>query len=119
MEPAAMPTYQELMSRKAALEKEAAALQEQIETARRAERAEVINQIKSLMAEHGIGFTELGARGGAGRPARPAKSAGSGRKVAVKYRDEATGNTWSGRGLQPNWLKAALSEGRKLEDFAV
>ena len=114
-----MPTYQELMSRKAALEKEAAALQEQIETARRAERAEVINQIKSLMAEHGIGFAELGARGGAGRPTRPAKSANSGRKVAVKYRDEASGNTWSGRGLQPNWLKAALSEGRKLEDFAV
>ena len=48
-----------------------------------------------------------------------AAAAPSGRKVAVKYRDEATGNTWSGRGLQPNWLKAALSEGRKLEDFAV
>ena len=117
-----MPTYQELMSRKAALEKEAAALQEQIETAQRAERAEVINQIKSLMAEHGISFTELGARsgggGGSGRT-RSAKPAGTGRKVAVKYRDEATGNTWSGRGLQPNWLKNALAEGRKLEDFAV
>ena len=117
-----MPTYQELMSRKAALEKEAAALQEQIETAQRAERAEVINQIKSLMAEHGISFTELGARSGgapgAGRT-RSAKAAGTGRKVAVKYRDEATGTTWSGRGLQPNWLKNALAEGRKLEDFAV
>ena len=116
-----MPTYQELMSRKAALEKEAAELQDQIENARRAERTEVINQIKSLMSEHGVSFAELGARagGGGGRSARPAKPAPTGRKVAVKYRDEATGNTWSGRGLQPNWLKAALSEGRKLEDFAV
>jgi DNA-binding protein H-NS len=119
-----MPTYQELMSRKAALEKEAAALQEQIENAQRAERAEVINQIKSLMAQHGISFTELGARsggggGGSGGRARSAKPSTTGRKVAVKYRDEATGNTWSGRGLQPNWLKNALAEGRKLEDFAV
>lgn len=117
-----MPTYQELMSRKAALEKEAAALQEQIENAQRAERAEVINQIKSLMAQHGISFTELGARSGGGggvSRSRSAKPAPTGRKVAVKYRDEATGNTWSGRGLQPNWLKSALAEGRKLEDFAV
>jgi len=117
-----MPTYQELMSRKAALEKEAAALQEQIENAQRAERAEVINQIKSLMAQHGISLTELGARsGGSGGSvrARSAKPSTTGRKVAIKYRDEATGNTWSGRGLQPNWLKNALAEGRKLEDFAV
>ena len=40
-----MPTYQELMSKKAALEREAAALQEQIDNAQRAERTEVINQI--------------------------------------------------------------------------
>jgi len=117
-----MPTYQELMSKKAALEREAAALQEQIDNAQRAERTEVINQIKSLMAQHGISFTELGARpggGGGGSRTRGAKPATTGRKVAVKYRDEATGNTWSGRGLQPNWLKNALAEGRKLEDFAV
>ena len=43
----------------------------------------------------------------------------AGRKVAAKYRDSATGNSWSGRGLQPNWLKAALASGRKLEEFAV
>ena len=39
-------------------------------------------------------------------------------KVAAKYRDEA-GNTWSGRGLQPRWLKAAIGAGKKIEDFAV
>ena len=33
--------------------------------------------------------------------------------------DPATGTTWSGRGLQPKWLKAALASGRKLSDFAV
>ena len=50
----------------------------------------------------------------ASKPA-PAK----GGKVAVKYRNAATGDTWSGRGLQPKWLKAALAAGRKIEEFAV
>lgn len=40
-------------------------------------------------------------------------------KQAAKYRDAATGETWSGRGLQPNWLKAALKKGRSLADFEV
>jgi DNA-binding protein H-NS len=39
--------------------------------------------------------------------------------VPAKYRDPATGTGWSGRGLQPKWLKAALADGRKLSDFAV
>jgi DNA-binding protein H-NS len=39
--------------------------------------------------------------------------------VAAKYRDAVTGNTWSGRGLKPNWLKAALDGGKTLADFAV
>lgn len=38
---------------------------------------------------------------------------------AVKYRYALTGETWSGRGLQPAWLKAALASGRKLEEFAT
>jgi hypothetical protein len=41
-----------------------------------------------------------------------------GRKVAVKYRDDA-GNTWAGRGAQPVWLREKLKGGAKLEDFAV
>jgi hypothetical protein len=40
------------------------------------------------------------------------------RNVA-KYRNAATGETWSGRGLQPKWLKAAISAGANLDDFSV
>ena len=43
----------------------------------------------------------------------------AGKKVPVKYRNTDTGETWSGRGLQPKWLKAALAEGKALADFAV
>jgi ParB/RepB/Spo0J family partition protein len=35
----------------------------------------------------------------------------------VKYRDPATGSTWSGRGLQPKWVKSALADGKTLADF--
>lgn len=38
-------------------------------------------------------------------------------KATVKYRDPTTGSTWSGRGLQPAWLKAALASGRQLSEF--
>lgn len=37
----------------------------------------------------------------------------------VKYRNAMTGETWSGRGLQPAWLKAALAAGKTLADFEV
>jgi DNA-binding protein H-NS len=39
--------------------------------------------------------------------------------VAPKYRNPQTGETWSGRGLQPNWLKSALAAGHKIEEFSV
>jgi DNA-binding protein H-NS len=39
--------------------------------------------------------------------------------VAPKYRHPGTGETWSGRGLQPKWLKAALASGKKIGDFAI
>jgi DNA-binding protein H-NS len=41
-----------------------------------------------------------------------------GRKVAPKYRSPE-GDTWAGRGATPRWLKAAIKEGKKLEDFAI
>jgi DNA-binding protein H-NS len=39
--------------------------------------------------------------------------------VAPKYRDAATGATWTGRGKQPRWLAAALKGGKKLNDFLI
>jgi ParB/RepB/Spo0J family partition protein len=38
-------------------------------------------------------------------------------KPTVKYRCPATGSTWSGRGLQPAWVKAALASGKKLDEL--
>jgi DNA-binding protein H-NS len=112
-----MASYQDLVAQKAALEKQHADLEKQIADALRAERSGVLNQIKTLMAEHGITVADLTSK--PGRPPSAKTSSTAGRKVAAKYRNPATGDTWSGRGLQPKWLKAALAGGGKLEDFNV
>lgn len=101
-----MATLQELLTQKEALERE-------IELTKKRDRAEAIAKVRSLMAEYGLTLADLG-----GRTAAAPKASGGG-KVAAKYRDAATGQTWSGRGLQPNWLKAALAAGRSLDDFKV
>jgi DNA-binding protein H-NS len=107
---ARMSNLAELIAQKAALEK-------RIAEAQNHERSAAIAQIKQLMDQHGLSLGDLGAkvsRAGAAK-AGPRK----GGKVPVKYRDPASGNAWSGRGLQPKWLQAALAQGRQLSDFAV
>ena len=99
-----MASLTELLAQKAALE-------QQIAHTQREERQAAIQQIKTLMAEHGLSAADLNARA-------PKKSK-AGSKVAAKYRNKASGDAWSGRGLQPRWLKAALASGKKLADFAV
>lgn len=113
-----MSSYQDLLAKKTALEKEAAELEKQLAEARRAERAGVIQQIKSLLSEHGLTVADLGLKT-SGKTSAAASGAGTGRKVAPKYRNQATGETWTGRGLQPKWIQAAVAAGKKLEDFAI
>ena len=111
-----MSSYQELLAQKAAIEKQAQEIEKALADARRAERAGVIAQIKSLLTEHGLTVADLGLKPGKA-PAGTSPSAG--RKVAPKYRNDQTGETWTGRGLQPKWVQAAIASGKKLEDFAI
>lgn len=47
------------------------------------------------------------------------KSNGAGkRKTQVRFRDQA-GNTWSGMGPRPRWLKEALAAGQPVEQLAA
>jgi DNA-binding protein H-NS len=98
-----MANLTELLAQKAALE-------QQIAHTQREERQNAIAQIKTLMDQYGLTTADL-----SGRVAK--KSAGA--KVPAKFRNKATGETWSGRGLQPRWLKAAIASGKTLSDFAV
>jgi DNA-binding protein H-NS len=101
-----MSTLQDLLAKKAALEQE-------IEATQKRERQEAIAKVRSLMTEYGLTAADLASKP-AGKP-----SAAKGGKVAAKFRNADTGETWSGRGLQPKWLKAAVASGKRVEDFAV
>lgn len=102
-----MATLQDLLAQKAALEQE-------IENTQKRERQDAIAKVKALMAEYGLTAADL-----AGKASSAKASATKGAKVAPKYRNAATGETWSGRGLQPKWLKAALASGKKISDFSI
>ncbi|OYV00633.1 MAG: histone family protein nucleoid-structuring protein H-NS [Burkholderiales bacterium PBB5] len=102
-------SLQELLAQRAAIEK-------QIADAQREERGAAIAKIKALMAEFGLTAADITAKATSVKAPGTGKSTG---KVAPKYRNGATGETWTGRGLQPKWLKAALGAGAKLEDFAL
>lgn len=104
-----MSTLKQLLDQKAALEL-------QIEITRREEKSDAIGKVKALMSEYGLSLTDLSMK--SPTKASPGTS-GKGGKVAAKFHKPDTGETWSGRGLQPKWLKAALGSGRKLQDFTV
>jgi DNA-binding protein H-NS len=99
-----MTSVNELLAQKAAIE-------QQIADARRTERAEALARVRALMTEHGLTLADL-----ASKSAVPKRA---GAKVAPKYRNSSTGDTWSGRGLQPKWLKAALASGKTIGDFTI
>ena len=89
------------------------ALDRQIRNARDTDRSAAVVEIRRLMAEHGLTGADIASKS----VARP--GAKTGKPVAPKYRDPATGASWSGRGLKPKWLSAAISSGKRLEDFAI
>lgn len=105
-----MPTLQELLAQKAALEKQIAETQRQ-------ERADAIAKVRSLMSEYGLTAADVVGKTGGTAPRSNGTAAG--KKVAPKYRNPETGETWTGRGLQPNWLKSAVASGKQLSDFAI
>ncbi|MBK0115605.1 MULTISPECIES: H-NS histone family protein [unclassified Delftia] len=81
-----MTTYKDLLAQKAQLES-------QIAQAQAEHKAEGIAAARALIAEHGLTaadvFTAAKSKGSVGAP---------------KYRDPATGATWTGRGKPPNWI---------------
>ena len=87
-------SYKELLAQKASLEK-------QIEEKRKEELSSGIQQIKTLMADLGITIADI-----TGNASRRSKTAAT--SIAPKYRDPASGATWTGRGKAPLWIKNAV-----------
>ena len=76
------------------------ALENRIRQARQEQIAQAVASCRKLIDEHELSVTDLfGSGRGRG------KKAGTGSKVAPKYRDPATGQTWTGRGKPPKWIQ--------------
>jgi len=89
------------------------ALERQIKSARDADRSAAIAQIRTLMVDHGLTHDDVAAES----PRKGGMKLGT--KLPPKFRDPTSGASWTGRGLKPKWLSAALADGRRLEEFAV
>jgi DNA-binding protein H-NS len=75
--------------------------------------AEARKAVEEAAKKHGFSLNDL--LGGKGRAKAAPKSAG-----APKYRNPADSTqTWSGRGRQPEWFKAAIASGKSPDDMAI
>jgi DNA-binding protein H-NS len=95
-----MTTYQEYKAKIAELENLA-------ETARKNEVSQAKEQIATIMRDYGLTAADLGTA----TKAKPVKTRAP---VPTKYRDDATGQTWTGRGRAPKWL-----EGKDKNKFLI
>lgn len=76
-----------------------------------------MERVMALVSSGGITLEDIAARLGATLPAakdKPAKA-----PATVKYQHPDSGETWTGRGPTPKWLKALLDAGGKLDDYLV
>jgi DNA-binding protein H-NS len=94
-----MTTYQELLKQREALDA-------QIAEVRKGEFANAVSQARQLVQEFGLTAQDIfgGAR----------QSKVKGTTVAPKFRDPATGATWTGRGKPPLWIA-----GKDRAQFAI
>jgi DNA-binding protein H-NS len=72
--------------------------------------ARVRDKVIAMITSEGLDYAELMEHT---TFARRKKAAGKRAKIAPKYRNPADpSQTWSGRGRQPRWFKAALRKGK-------
>ncbi len=99
-----MTTLQELIQQRDALNVQIAEMQQAL-------RTEALAEIRATMREFQIRIEDLAT---SGRSAQREKLKGD-----PKYRNPATGQTWTGRGKRPQWIHDALAGGKSLADYAI
>ena len=96
-------TLKDLLQQREALEKA-------IADARQSEISAAVAKVRELVAEYGLTAQDIFP----GRASKSGAAKASGSKVAAKYRDPATGQTWTGRGKAPKWI-----DGKDRAQFAI
>jgi DNA-binding protein H-NS len=99
-------TYPELKTEIARLEAEA-------ERVRRFELPGVIAELNQLIERYELTEAMIFGTNRKENPGKPSTV------LVPRYVDQATGNTWTGRGLKPAWLSEALSHGTLAEHLLV
>ena len=98
------------------IQKQIETLQRQAEKLRKQEVDGVVARIKVAIAHYGLTPEQLGFGATAGSV--KAKAGKTAPTRSTKYSD-GQGNSWSGIGKRPSWLRDALNAGRALEEFAT
>ena len=100
-------------------------LQKQASQIKAKEFHKTVLEIREKMHAFGITVRDLQSAKKVKNAAAPArkstKAAGkkpAGATVAAKYRGP-DGQTWTGRGLSPRWMKALMEQGRSKEEFLI
>lgn len=97
-----MASYKELLQQREQLEN-------QIKEARTKELSDAVGQVRALVAEFSLTAEDVFS------PARGKRPGTKGTKVAAKYKNPETGDTWTGRGKAPKWIAGAEDR----EKFAI
>lgn len=105
------------------LQRQITELQARAEAARKQEFAEVIGRIREAIEAYGFTPEDLFPKAD-GRKTRAAKTRVSKMEAATakapaKFRDPASGKTWTGNGKRPGWYVAAVEAGATPESLAV
>lgn len=82
-----MTTYKDLLAQRAALEA-------QIEAARKSELSDAVKKVRSLIEEFGLTEADVFKK----------TTQKTGKTVEPKYQNEQTSETWTGRGKPPKWI---------------
>jgi DNA-binding protein H-NS len=99
------------------------ALKQKANVLKRKEAQGVIAKIKEAIAYYDLtaedlGFSTASGRLNTGTRTAMARKASAKSSASAKYGNEE-GQTWSGRGPKPGWLREALAQGHSLEDYAL
>jgi len=85
------------------LQAKAAEILAQAEQVKAEERQKTIDTVRVMIATYGITAKDLGLD----KTVKSKTGPKPGQKVVPKYRDPASGATWSGRGKTPRWINGA------------
>jgi DNA-binding protein H-NS len=99
-----MATYKELKA-------QAEALAAQVEQARQDELRAVIEEVRAKVDEYRLTAHDVFGR----RRAQVKRKSEGAMSIQPKYQDPKSGATWTGRGLEPQWIRGKSREAFLIE----